>query len=552
VRYLVRFSFVALGVYLASAISSLSADLISYDEPIDYHALTGHVWHGFQAILLKQPSYTDIISNTEYYGQSGRILGWLFFFAHRFFLFGRGSFEQVTNTSLVDWHLTGFIFFSHLANITIFLSGCYVVHWIARKFGSTECWLATLFYLSLPVLVGHSLFNTKDIPAAVLYTAFTASVIRFASSQAKSNYLLIGLAGGALCNIKIPFLLPVLASIALVNLWIAESIDKDRLSIVKASAIQISLVIFFWFVLTPPAWLSPVEYVTNALQLFSNFDQGGGCTDLLGHQFCLGSSQLMTFVYLLGWPLVHLPLILLIGLGAYVLLGFKRLRASQSKNKSNLYEVDLLLLLQIFLIPLFAVAAGSNLYDADRHFLFIYPPLCILSARGLASLMESHGGKVRTLMRVLLSLFIGFLLVNNLMLSPYQYVYFNEAARIFANQNNTSLDYWAVSAREAVQQSILYGQLPLNPRVLSSSDFIEPPPFNYALRAMGASITDDKYAPSLHFQYRNPDQLRSVPKANQGEKCRLLHEVVRRQLLFSPLTLSKLYACKSTSHGGSV
>ena len=78
-RYLARFSFVAFGVYLASAISSLSADLISYDEPIDYHALTGHVWHGFQAILLKQPSYIDIISNTEYYGQSGRILGWLFF-----------------------------------------------------------------------------------------------------------------------------------------------------------------------------------------------------------------------------------------------------------------------------------------------------------------------------------------------------------------------------------------------------------------------------------------------------------------------------------------
>ena len=113
-RYLARFSFVALGVYLASAISSLSADLISYDEPIDYHALTGHVWHGFQAILLKQPSYTDIISNTEYYGQSGRILGWLLFFTHRFFLFGRGSFEQVTNTSLVDWHLTGFIFFRTL------------------------------------------------------------------------------------------------------------------------------------------------------------------------------------------------------------------------------------------------------------------------------------------------------------------------------------------------------------------------------------------------------------------------------------------------------
>ncbi|QNG29018.1 hypothetical protein [Synechococcus sp. LTW-R] len=544
-RHLSVFVWIAFGVYLVSAISSLSPDLISYDEPIDYHAVTGHVWHAFQAVRLKAPDYTDIISNTEFYGQYGRLLGWFFFFAHRFFLFGRGSFEQVVNTSLVDWNLTGYIFFSHLANILIFLIGGYAVYSIAKRFGSAESWLSLLFYLTLPVLVGHSLFSTKDVPAAVVYTCFTASALRFACLQSRFNYLLIGLTAGALCNIKVLFFLPVLLTIALISFFSRHELDPCwKLNLVKSIAIQVTLTAFFWLVLTPPAWLNPIEYILNAFQLFSNFHQGGGCTDLLGHQFCLGNNRLLTLLYLLGWPLVHLPLILILGVAAYAFSLWRRFSLKSMPSRTDYSSrVQLLLWLQILIVPSLAVFAGSNLYDADRHYLFIYPPICIVAANGIFNLASTLSDRIFRIFRLILASLIIILMINNLMLSPYQYIYFNEVGRLFASHRNTSLDYWAVSAREAVQQSILYGQLPLQPRLFSAVDFVEPPPFNYALRAMGASVTDDKGLPGVYFKYRNPGDLRFPPQTGQSRSCDVVHEVHRRQLLFAPLLLSRLYLC---------
>lgn len=545
-QILPRFAWVAFGIYLISAISSLSADLISYDEPVDYYAVTGHVWHAFRALRLEAPAYTEIFSNTEFYGQSGRLIGWLFFFVHRFFLFGRGSFEQLVNTSLVDWHLTGFIFFSHLANILIFLVGGYVVYSIAKRVGKAESWLALLFFLTLPVLVGHSFFNTKDIPAAVIYTCVTASALRFLDRQSSFNYLLIGLAAGSLCNIKVPFFLPVVLTVTLLGFLSRHESDPYwQLNIVKSTACEISLIIFFWYVLTPPAWLNPLEYSLNAFKLFSNFDQGGGCTYLLGHKFCLGGSNLHTSFYMLGWPLVHLPLIFLVGIAAFSITAWNHLQLKVETSRNDpLFRLLLLLCLQILIVPSFAIISGGNLYDADRHFLFIYPPLCIVAAIGVGKLWFQPSDRRSKAFRLLFASLISILMVNNLMLSPYQYIYLNEVSRLFVSHQNTSLDYWGISAREAVQQSILHGVLPLQPTVFSPVDFVEPPPLNYALRAMGASLTNDPTFPALYFRYRDPEDLTRPLQSDESRSCDVIHEVHRRQLLFAPLLLSKLYRCR--------
>jgi len=93
---------VSLGLYLSLGLSSLLTNAISYDEPVDYHGTTGHLWHAFQFLSLKRPEYSDIFSNTEYYETIGRLPGYLLFFFHRTFLFGSSSFEQVVNTNLVE------------------------------------------------------------------------------------------------------------------------------------------------------------------------------------------------------------------------------------------------------------------------------------------------------------------------------------------------------------------------------------------------------------------------------------------------------------------
>lgn len=181
----------SLGLYVALAFSAILTNAISYDEPVDYHGTTGHLWHAYQALSLKSPDYSDIFSNTEYYGIIGRLPGYLLFFFHRFFLFGTGSFEQIVNTNLVDWHLTGFVQASHFANLLIYLALILLSMTIAHRYKLSSPWLVGLMLLTLPVLIGHSFMNTKDIPTAAMYTLFTYCLIQY-SQITKKSLCLVG------------------------------------------------------------------------------------------------------------------------------------------------------------------------------------------------------------------------------------------------------------------------------------------------------------------------------------------------------------------------
>ena len=179
---------ISLGIYLALSLSALLTNAISYDEPVDYHGTTGQLWHAFQVLRLKYPDYADIFSNTEYYGVIGRLPGYFLFFSHRFFLFGTGSFAQIVNTNLVDWHLTGFVQAAHFANVLIYLAIVRLSMLIASRYKLSNHLLVGLILLTLPVLVGHSFMNTKDIPTAAIYTLFTYFLICQSLSLEKSFF----------------------------------------------------------------------------------------------------------------------------------------------------------------------------------------------------------------------------------------------------------------------------------------------------------------------------------------------------------------------------
>ena len=92
----------------------------------------------------------------------------------------------------------------------------------------------------------------------------------------------------------------------------------------------------------------------------------------------------LTLGYIFNWLTVKLPLLwqILIGLQIFVwLYHFKSIAA-------GLNSPWLLLISQSALIPAMAVVRNSNLYDADRHLLFIYPALAVVAARGLQTLLD--------------------------------------------------------------------------------------------------------------------------------------------------------------------
>ena len=528
-------------------LSAVLTNAISYDEPVDYHGTTGHLWHAYQVLRLKFPDYSDIFSNTEYYGIIGRLPGYLLFLFHRLFLFGTGSFEQIVNTNLVDWHLTGFVQASHFANLFIFLALVFLSMSLAHRYKLSNPQLVGLILITLPVLIGHSFMNTKDIPTAAIYTLFTYCLIRYSlhPKRAFAWWVASAITGGFLISTKVVFFPPVVLSLTVsqcLRNYLAKASSLIPRSLVRSTLPQVIVAVFSFYFVTPPAWLEPVRYFNESFNLFSNFDQGGGCTYLLAREFCLGSSHLETFSYILLWVAAHIPLITMVSLIVFFVSLSRRAisRSGIQHRKREDLSVYILLFLQVVLVPSLAIIGKSNIYDADRHFLFVYPPIAILASVGLEQIIAHAHHEKRA--QIFLNLGSISSILSICLLHPYQYVFANELISPFTSNRNTSLDYWAFSATEAVQQSVLHGGLPLQPVVRGGIP--EPPPLAYAIRSMGGRSQDDKSQPEIHFAWRNPkDFAQKQLRFNQQSNCNVISEVTRRQLLGPKLTLSRLYRC---------
>ena len=103
-----------------------------------------------------------------------------------------------------------------------------------------------------------------------------------------------------------------------------------------------------------------------------------------------------------------------------------------------------------------AVLRQSNLYDADRHTLFVYPALAVIAVFGFQHLWQWQGPLLLRRPLLALAAALAFVLVlDDLALNPYQSAYLNEWGRLSHDHKTTALDYWAVSAKESLRQAQL-------------------------------------------------------------------------------------------------
>ena len=206
------------------------------------------------------------------------------------------------------------------------------------------------------------------------------------------------------------------------------------------------------------------------------------------------------------------------------------------------YQLLILLLLQSFLVPAMAILRKSVLYDGDRHLLFAYPPLLIISSVGI-SLCLCYRAYAR-----LVVILLGFMQVANfLLLNPYQYVYLNPFARIFASSENTSLDYWGVSAREALQSAVLDGSISMD-TIYSGGPYglANTPTLAHALKSMGGKVKKEvQYStPNLVHIFGDGDYWANWMRSNVDYfECTKVASVGRKQMFFHRLELSSLHVC---------
>jgi len=484
---------------------------VTWDELFDFEGVNGAFWHGINTIKGLNPDISTITFDLEYFGNATR---WPTYFFWR--LLATTPWESFSGLSRTATILSGsYVGINHL-NAAIFgLLGIALVALIGGQLGGRRlALLSGIFMALLPTWLGHSWMNSKDIPFATSYLTYTyGSVLILArhsqsscSSLLGSSFLLRALGVGLLLGSRIgslPFVV------------IAECV---YLVLLRSAYLRASLSVAFGlilgYLLTPQAWNDPIGYPIEAIRFIG--DRQGS------------DSPLHTLSYLAFHLYEGLPLLIVVGLGALVLSWFY-----QSPFQKRVVEWTPLLL-QLSIAPVLLVAGSKSIYNELRHILFIYPPICVLSASGWISCFERL--PLRSLSRHLATLF-GFILIlvlslENISLAPYQYIYRSDLARLLTPGLSVHRDYWGFSARESTsrclkdsQCSSLMSQVPYD---LRSGDW-NPDLFN-GLRELLQS-------PSVVAVQSSPISLQ-LQISPSRDSCKSLVET--RRVVFFPTPKSQL------------
>jgi hypothetical protein len=328
--------------------------------------------------------------------------------------------------------------YSLLLHITTFLCAIAGVHYTRRLVGLATrerdtSFLAGTALLVTPFWIGYGFFDYKDIPVAtgvVAATCYAAAYMQDRWARTSSFFFLALLFLGAQKLAAIPLAMPGCVAVLI------TALRKPSAREIAILAAQALLFLLLLFVVTPPAWREPFAFAITNINYMSQHDWGG-CTltagACIGREFDHGRGY-SVIKYLGLWYGVQLPLLLGIGLLASICLYVRSFRVARPSQH---------LLVAALAWPICAVAArNSTLYDGVRHTLFLVP---LAVAMVFVTVPETFWLQ----QRMWLAGYFLFLLIDMVTLQPYQYVWFNEAARFFANEKNYETDFWGYSVREA-------------------------------------------------------------------------------------------------------
>jgi|GEM_PF-438805 len=368
-----------------------------------------------------------------------------------------------------------------LALLTFFTVG--FTTWLITSTKSSALFASGVL-AATPVFVGHSVMNQKDIPAAAGFTFVLAGcVLAFSLSRNQQLtgariraitlyeiihptvlfiFVFVGvwLGVGTRTALWLPLLLLLVftgVTLRFCSTLKPVSVSRDSVSFrTLLSALALGAIGSFVAV-----GVSHPQYVPYARQWLSisissstENPLGAGIGSLVAGQRL--SSNDLPWWYLPAWVGASIPLLLIVfialgtGIGLWKLLG-----RSQDLPSRASYG---LVLAQAYALPLAAVVAGSVMYNAQRHHLYMYPALAVLAGVGLKWLLDkSNQSKSANSARVWQWVIAGtaafallYPTIERLRLHPYEYTYLNEVATIGGINGRWETDYYNASLREAI------------------------------------------------------------------------------------------------------
>lgn len=357
----------------------------------------------------------------------------------------------------------------HLSVGLIALAGLSAIFISGRILFRSTRWgiIATGTLASIPLWVGHSMFNFKDIPPASGFAIFTLGMI-LQSSQNPSPRMRLGsgllLAGGVF-----------LAVGSRPGIWIA-------LTLVLALSLALWLVMDLrtgmpkqaWSNLTPRLWVSMFGVIVGYAALWVIYptlfgDLGratlGSATSsadfpLAALTLTAGSEMPSPppWTYIPLWLGAQLPLFValfasigVIALAASVAMNFLR-ATPPSESTRGLVPVAL----QALVIPIGVTVLSSNIFGGIRHLLFIFPAIALLAVAGVAATIRfAKERRLKAAEPITWGIVVvGFTvtLIAQVQLFPFNFAYFNPVAATKSIDGNWDVDGWWLSGRELASQ----------------------------------------------------------------------------------------------------
>lgn len=304
-----------------------------------------------------------------------------------------------------------------------------------------------LFILLSPRFFGNSMNNPKDIPFAMGYVLSLYAMVRYFKSWPRpklASSLFLIMAVAIAINVKAGGLM-LLCYLFLFGggLWAWEIYQHHPFSssvrffsfLIGIAAAAYCCGLLFW----PYGLLDPLHHPLKALAEHSVFTGARGT--LLFEGRLLFNDQIPWY-YLPKWIFISVPLYVHLGVLFFLIFARRMLKAPEARY-------ILLVLFAMIFPPFYAIAKHSIIYDSWRHFLFIFPPLAVLTALSWDLLFTCFRQRS-------LKIFGAALLMLTLLepaswmvrFHPHEYVYFNPlVGGLKGAYGRYETDYWGNSLR---------------------------------------------------------------------------------------------------------
>jgi hypothetical protein len=350
----------------------------------------------------------------------------------------------------------------HFMEALVGLSGLIGTWKLARHVGGSAAGFIALLLLAItPSYYGMMFINPKDVPFAAFMVWSLYAAVRMIEEWPKPSWnsiLSFGFCAGLAMAVRVVGFV-IFAYLFFIILYYCVYYRNERLwpliGRMMARVILPSLAVAWavMLVLWPWGLLSPLLHPLQALTHFLSLKEPNTDTLFFGQEVSIAYHPGQ---YLPIYMVIKLPDIFAALIALSILYCAYRVRYLMR----NLISCRFAMIMVAALFPYaYVMIVRPQLYDADRHFIFVLPALATLVGVSFSRWINLPGKKVWVSACLVGLLAVGTIHQVTVMarLHPYEYAFYNDmVGGIKGAQGNFETEYWGTSLAEAQHQLTEY------------------------------------------------------------------------------------------------